>query len=1013
MSTSESPSGSGVSFEQLNGLNLSRSVHSLLSTCRDLAEVNRFGGLYGTGLMLVAIYDTGKQSQRQDRYAPVELARLIDAYDGDGSGFARARRAFFEREQLAPSEKWSAAPGVSRSLYRAFEKAKTLPSWDDVLATRHLVVALLDESETATNRNAWRLLEEAGIDRASILSAFVLSLAQHGVIQERDGWAASAAAVGPPKPPPRQMPPFWADFADGKAEHDCLELEGTVSAMASLIAAPELEGNLSLGIFGNWGSGKSFFMRRLREEIEHLSAQAQAHARAGAESAAVDGSFPPPVYWENIVNVEFNAWHYADANLWASMVAHLFEELRRPRGGAKQKSALDRALDQLALTVRARAEAEYERDTRQAARAEAESKLRRAQDAVERAQKLLSDASEISSWTSVNETFKAKGSEIAQQLAKARGDSPRAQADAKSAVGSVQELYSEVRELTSTSGRAHALLLRLLRDRKGRDVVYQAAALVLVPVLGLVMLEHFKPDFTSLGTSAAALIAGFTGAITRAATWLRDGAAATMSALEPLTKFRREIDAALALAEQSREKNLAELRRDLAAKTTALEGAQQSLAQKQAEVASAAETVKDVMNGSTITRFIEERLQSKQYQKELGLTAVIRQDFERLSELIQGHNARRRKLFARANEIKQKLQDALPQGDQAQLDDIFKDLGINRIVIYIDDLDRCPPQRVVAVLQTIHLLLAFPVFVVVVGVDARWVSHSLCQQYPALLSAAKQDRPTTGAKLELVSAADYLEKIFQIPFWVPPLNSGATQRLLGQITGAWPPPLQAVADPPVTAEGDPPPRRGSPEVDRMPAPEAPPASSPAAGQREAGDGGSKLPASAPQRPRILRLSEDELTAMNQLALVIARSPRSTKRFVNSYCLLKSSLSSRDHARLKTERGIDALRAPMLLLAVITGAPRLAERLLAAPFDGDTPLLRLKSLAQTLTRNTETADTYARLREFSSTQKEHDPWARLTFDELIPWATRVAQFAFEDLVTPPELATAAHAPHHST
>ncbi len=44
---------------------------------------------------------------------------------------------------------------------------------------------------------------------------------------------------------------------------------------------------------------------------------------------------------------------------------------------------------------------------------------------------------------------------------------------------------------------------------------------------------------------------------------------------------------------------------------------------------------------------------------------------------------------------------------------------LNRIVLYIDDLDRCPPKRVVEVLQAVHLLLAFELFVVVVGVDAR------------------------------------------------------------------------------------------------------------------------------------------------------------------------------------------------------------------------------------------------------------------------------------------------------
>src|SRR5207249_4339798 len=33
-------------------------------------------------------------------------------------------------------------------------------------------------------------------------------------------------------------------------------------------------------------------------------------------------------------NIEFNAWHYADANLWASLVTHIFDELAKPEPAA-------------------------------------------------------------------------------------------------------------------------------------------------------------------------------------------------------------------------------------------------------------------------------------------------------------------------------------------------------------------------------------------------------------------------------------------------------------------------------------------------------------------------------------------------------------------------------------------------------------------------------------------------------------------------------------------------------
>ena len=39
----------------------------------------------------------------------------------------------------------------------------------------------------------------------------------------------------------------------------------------------------------------------------------------------------------------------------------------------------------------------------------------------------------------------------------------------------------------------------------------------------------------------------------------------------------------------------------------------------------------------------------------------------------------------------------------------------------------------VDVLQAVHLLLHFPLFVVVMAVDARWVSRALKERFPHLL----------------------------------------------------------------------------------------------------------------------------------------------------------------------------------------------------------------------------------------------------------------------------------------
>jgi hypothetical protein len=53
------------------------------------------------------------------------------------------------------------------------------------------------------------------------------------------------------------------------------------------------------------------------------------------------------------------------------------------------------------------------------------------------------------------------------------------------------------------------------------------------------------------------------------------------------------------------------------------------------------------------------------------------------------------------------LADARYQWEQ---DGGKKEPPLQRTVLYIDDLDRCPPRRVVAVLEAVHLMLALDLF---------------------------------------------------------------------------------------------------------------------------------------------------------------------------------------------------------------------------------------------------------------------------------------------------------------
>lgn len=78
-----------------------------------------------------------------------------------------------------------------------------------------------------------------------------------------------------------------------------------------------------------------------------------------------------------------------------------------------------------------------------------------------------------------------------------------------------------------------------------------------------------------------------------------------------------------------------------------------------------------------------------------------------------------------------------------------------RILIIIDDLDRCEPRKAVEVLQAVKLLLDFDNFIVCLGIDARIITCAIEEYYKNLLGQA-------GA-----SGYEYLDKIVQIPFRIP------------------------------------------------------------------------------------------------------------------------------------------------------------------------------------------------------------------------------------------------------
>lgn len=89
---------------------------------------------------------------------------------------------------------------------------------------------------------------------------------------------------------------------------------------------------------------------------------------------------------------------------------------------------------------------------------------------------------------------------------------------------------------------------------------------------------------------------------------------------------------------------------------------------------------------------------------------------------------------------------------------LLADAGIETLVVFIDDLDRCLPDTVIETLEAIKLFLFVPGTAFVVGADEYLIQYAVRQRFPEL--------PGTAAEV----GRDYLEKLIQIPVRVPPLN---------------------------------------------------------------------------------------------------------------------------------------------------------------------------------------------------------------------------------------------------
>ena len=91
---------------------------------------------------------------------------------------------------------------------------------------------------------------------------------------------------------------------------------------------------------------------------------------------------------------------------------------------------------------------------------------------------------------------------------------------------------------------------------------------------------------------------------------------------------------------------------------------------------------------------------------------------------------------------------------------------INRVVVLIDDLDRCQPERIIETLEAIKLFLSVKKTSFIIAADENVIQYAIKKKYPNI----------DGFNIELDK--EYIEKMIQVPIQIPELSSKDVQNYL-------------------------------------------------------------------------------------------------------------------------------------------------------------------------------------------------------------------------------------------
>ena len=528
----------------------------------------------------------------------------------------------------------------------------------------------------------------------------------------------------------------------------------------------ELKPPLAVGILGGWGSGKSFALYLMKQRINEIRSEALTEKQAWGEG---DQLFP---YVGHIYQIEFDAWTYAKSNLWASLMQKVFFELNRQisleeklktagvdllKGGQIWKALNNMSDEQRRQILDSNLTQDIFRepklhDTWQNIESKGISsvlwdtlgKLR--QQEVERLRE------EQQSLLSKENDLREKEIEIEKQVDQKIREKSRAllwnplKNELSKLMGiTVNELESKV--IDKNDSEKVKITLNELEPEFWKSLwktCKDNPTILCFFILSLIILLIISPW---LSTKLNNLPLGdFSDSVHRIAQFLTNSSAFIFSFpfIEKIWKgwknHKKQVKQVLERYQTQvidEQEKLAQSRQTLIeiekANNQNLTNLENEIKQQQAFVEQQQQRIGLTTTYKSLNDLIDTRLRTDPYSEQLGLLQQVKGDIEELTNRLVLQN------------------DDSPDVTQRKKESFVR--GTARVVLYIDDLDRCPPHKVVEVLEAVQLLVKTSLFIVVLAIDDRYISRALEDVYKGVLKRRGQP-----------SGIDYLEKIIQIPY---------------------------------------------------------------------------------------------------------------------------------------------------------------------------------------------------------------------------------------------------------